>query len=127
MRRSLIVSLLILAFTAAVGGTCEWYNGDLARRYAEGLLSVSEALSGERWEEAGRQVSALSQRWNREKTWVQLWVNHAETDAVTYALRGLEVSIRERDRLSAWLYYGESGENFAHLHHRDAFTLKNIL
>lgn len=70
---------------------------------------------------------AISSAWARESGWVQLWVNHADTDNVTQALRGLMSAISLQDEMNALLYYGDCLENFGHLHHRDAFTLKNIL
>lgn len=127
MRRSLIVSLVILLLVAVIGGLCEAYNGDLARRYTEGLAPLESDLRVGRWQQAAAQAEALARQWEGEQTWVQLWVNHAETDAVTRALHGLITSARLQDRLSAMLYFDECMENFAHLHHRDAFTLKNIL
>ncbi len=127
MRRNLIVSLAILLLVAAVGGACEKYNADLTARYRRLLLPVETAMAREDWREAGALAQQICDRWQRESGWVQLWINHGDTDAVSHALRGLCAAIAQRDRLSAALYWGDCLENFAHLHHRDAFTLKNIL
>ena len=120
MRRCVIVSIAILVFIALVGGACEGYNAGIARRYGDGLRLLGAALGERRWREARLDAERIA-------AWIQLWVNHAETDAVTHALRALQSSIGEEDHLSAMLYYDECVENFAHLRHRDAFTLKNIL
>lgn len=127
MRRCVIVIAVILALVVCAGGLCEGYNSALVRRYRQVLLPISAAIQQENWQEAARQTAALAQQWDREAGWVQLWIHHAETDAVSHALNGLSASLAARDTLSSWLYYGECIENFAHLHHRDAFTLKNIL
>ena len=127
MRRSLIVSLVILLLVAAVGGGCEIYTGLLVRRFQSMLAQAGADAAQGRWEEATGRVEKISLQWEKECAWVQLWANHAETDAVRGALRGLLTSLDARDSLSSMLYYGECVENFAHLHHRDAFTLKNIL
>lgn len=127
MRRSVIVSVAVLLFVAAVGGLAEGYNGDVALRYGDSLRPLGAAISQEDWQEAQRLADAVFTRWEGETAWIQLWINHADTDAVTRALRSLQTAIRARDALSAQLYLGDCVENFAHLHHRDAFTLKNIL
>ncbi len=127
MKRSLIVSVVILVLVAAVGGGCELYTHRLVRSYQEALTAIAGRLAQGQWEEASARTERLSLRWEQACAWVQLWINHADTDAVSHALRGLQASLNQRDLLSSMLYYGESVENFAHLHHRDAFTLKNIL
>ena len=127
MRRSLIVTLVILLLVGTVGGACEWYNSSAVRRYRLALLPVASALNSEDWETAARLTQEISARWEKEAGWMQLWVNHSDADAVSHALRGLEASAMNADALSALLFYGDCMENFDHLHHRDAFTLKNIL
>lgn len=127
MRRCVIVSIAILIFIALVGGACEGCNAGIERRYGDGLRLLGAALGERKWREARLDAERIAARWEKEMPWIQLWVNHAETDAVTHALRALQSSIGEEDRLSAMLYYDECVENFAHLRHRDAFTLKNIL
>lgn len=127
MKRSLIVSIVILVLVAAVGGGCELITHRLVRGYQEALTAIAGRLAVDRWQEAAARTERLSKQWEQASAWVQLWVNHADTDAVSHALRGLLASIRQQDSLSSMLYYGECVENFTHLHHRDAFTLKNIL
>ena len=127
MRRCLTVSLVILLLVAAVGGGCEWYTAHAVAAYRQALLPVEAAMAAGGWQKAQALAESVATRWERDYALVQLWVNHADADAVSRALRGLITAIVQRDRLSALLYYGDCVENFAHLHHRDAFTLKNIL
>lgn len=127
MKRSLIVSLVILLLVAAVGGGCEMYTHRMVTDYQTALTEAAGDMANQRWQAAAGQVERLSLQWERACPWVQLWVNHADTDAVSHAFRGLLASLRQQDPLSSMLCYGECVENLAHLHHRDAFTLKNIL
>lgn len=127
MKRSLIVAVVILVLVAAVGGGCEAYTHRLVRACQAELTRAAGDMANARWQAAAARVEQLALRWEGACAWVQLWVNHADTDAVSHALRGLLASVNQRDHLSSMLYYGECVENFAHLHHRDAFTLKNIL
>ena len=127
MKRSLIVAVAILLLVAAVGGGCEMYTHRLVRACQAELTRAAGEMANARWQAAAARVEQLALRWEGACAWVQLWVNHADTDAVTHALRGLEISAQNEDFLSAMLFYGDCVENFDHLHHRDAFTLKNIL
>ena len=127
MKRSLILSVAILAVILLLGGYVEHATQSAARRYQQALYDVGSSLENADWPQARDQLAALSARWERECEGIQLWVNHADTDAVTHALNGLIASVDLRDILSSRLYLGECLENFNHLHHRDAFTLKNIL
>ncbi|MBQ9196292.1 MAG: DUF4363 family protein [Clostridia bacterium] len=127
MKRCALVIVAVLSLVAAVCGYCEWYNGHTARRYALALEPVEKAVEEENWEDAASRTSMLLSQWERESGFIQLWINHADTDAVSHALRGLLTAARNADSLSALLFYGDCLENFDHLHHRDAFTLKNIL
>ncbi len=127
MKRSLIVAVVILILVAAVGGGCEYYTHRLVHACQATLTRAAGDVAVGRWQDALEGAEQLSLRWEGACAWIQLWVNHADTDAVSHALRGLLASLNQRDRLSSMLYYGECVENFAHLHHRDAFTLKNIL
>ena len=127
MRRCLTVSLAILLLVAAVGGGCELYTAHAVADYRQAMLPVEAAILAGGWQRAQALAEKVAARWEKDYELVQLWVNHADADAVSRALRGLNTAVVQRDRLSALLYYGDCVENFAHLHHRDAFTLKNIL
>ena len=127
MKRRVIIILAVLAFIAGVGGVCEAAGHVASRRYTESLEAVMEDFEAGDWEGAEDGASRLFARWEEECGLFQTWMRHTDTDAVTHALRALRASLSERDRLSVLLYYGECLENFSHLHHRDAFTLKNIL
>ena len=127
MRRSIIVALAVAIVTLALGLFSEGRISALAEGCQQGLYRVGESLNAEDWTRAQAQTTALLARWEKEIDAVQLWVNHEDACAVTRSLRGLLASLTLRDSLSSLLYYGECMENFAHLYHRDAFTLKNIL
>lgn len=127
MRRSFILLLVVTALVLGLGVLCEVGNQRVAQKYQKAMLEVGVALGEGRWKRAEEMTMAISGAWARESGWVQLWVNHADTDNVTQALRGLMSAISLQDEMNALLYYGDCLENFGHLHHRDAFTLKNIL
>lgn len=127
MRRSLILLLVVTVLVLGLGVLCEWGNQRVSQKYQDAMLQVGVALGDGRWEQAETMTMAISSAWARESGWVQLWVNHADTDNVTQALRGLMSAISLQDEMNALLYYSDCLENFGHLHHRDAFTLKNIL
>lgn len=127
MKRRLTLTILTLVFILVLGTLCEIGSSRIAHRYQRALLHAGAALSEKNWDRALSLVNDLALQWDHESGFVQLWINHADVDDVTQGLIYLQAAIISQDSFAALLYYGECMENFGHLHHRDAFTLKNIL
>jgi len=127
MRRCVTVILAVAVLTAALGGGMEYKKNRVSQHYQQELVHLGGLLAERRWQEAGQALEALRQEWQRDGALVQLWVHHAETDAVSHALRSLGAALSQKNETDALLYFGDCLENFDHLHRRDAFTLKNIL
>ena len=68
---------------------------------------VEAAILAGGWQRAQALAEKVAARWEKDYELVQLWVNHADADAVSRALRGLNTAVVQRDRLSALLYYGD--------------------
>ena len=75
----------------------------------------------------GQIASKIGRRRTIQGGIVQLWINHGDTDQVTQGLLQLRAAFLYQDELEALEAFDACMENFGHLHHRDAFTLKNIL
>lgn len=127
MKRQLILTLSLLAFTLLLGLACEYGSYRVANDFQSDMLSVGLHLAEEDWESALLRTENIYADWQKECRIVQLWVNHADIDHVTGSLISLRAAIITQDLSAALTAYGESVENFGHLHHRDAFTLRNIL
>lgn len=127
MKRQLILTLSLLLFTLLLGFACEYGSYRVANDYQSDMLSIGMYLAQEDWESALRRTESIYADWQKECRIVQLWVNHTDIDHVTESLISLRASIIARDLPAALSAYGAGVENFGHLHHRDAFTLRNIL
>ena len=127
MKRQLILTLCLLFSILLLGIFCESSSSRIARDYQNDMLSVAMHLSEKDWESALRRTESIHMDWQKKSRVVQLWVNHADIDHVTEALLALRAAIIAEDFSTSLAAYGQCTENFGHLHHRDAFTLRNIL
>lgn len=127
MKRQLILTLVLLAVTLLVGLACEYGSLQVARTYQNDLLSVALALSEEDWDNALLHTENICVGWQKQSRIVQLWINHKDIDDVAAGLIDLRAALLSRDFSAALSACGQCVENFGHLHHRDAFTLRNIL
>ena len=127
MKRQLILTLILLAVTLLVGIACEYGSLRIARTFQNDLLSVALALTEEDWDNALMRTESIRSEWQKQNRIVQLWVNHKDIDDVTAGLIDLRAALLSQDFPAALSACGQCVENFGHLHHRDAFTLRNIL
>jgi len=127
MKRQLILTLTLMVLVLLLGLSCEYGSRTIADHFQGGMLRVALALSEEEWDKALLHTENIYMQWQQKSRFVQLWVNHADIDHVTESLIELRSAVIARDFSSALTACGECIENFGHLHHRDAFTLRNIL
>lgn len=127
MKRQLILTLSLLLFTLLLGIFCEYSSCRITNDYLSDMLSVAMYLSEKDWENALSCTESIHMDWQKKSRVVQLWINHADIDHVTEALLSLRAAIMAQDFSASLAAYGQCVENFGHLHHRDAFTLRNIL
>lgn len=127
MKRRLYLTLIVLCTVLLLGAVCEIGSRQVADYYQNRLLLSGAALARGDWNTALNYAQSIAVQWDTDSSLIQLWVNHADVDEVTEGLIGYQTALAFRDQYNAMLYYGQCMENFGHLHHRDAFTLKNIL
>lgn len=127
MKRQLILTLALLAFTILLGIACEYGSHHIAVSFQNEMLPVQTALAEENWDEALRLTENIHYDWENKSHIVQLWVNHEDIDHVTACLLDLRAALITQDLTAALTASSQCAENFGHLHHRDAFTLRNIL
>ena len=127
MKRQLILTIVLAVFVLALGIACEYGSHKIATGFQADMLAVGLALAEEDWNTALMHTEKVYTAWQKKCRLVQLWVNHTDIDHVTESLIDLRAAVISQDLSAALTAYGESVENFGHLHHRDAFTLRNIL
>lgn len=127
MRTGLVISIILLCATIAIGCWEEHETGQLSRRYesvAEELYSLAQL---EDWPRAQQLITATLEDWERTVPWLQILINHEDIDDVTLALDRLQAAIDAKEQGSCYEACAELRENARHIYHRDAFTPGNVL
>lgn len=127
MRTGLWISIALLCATIALGCWEEHKTKQLSQQYisaAEELHTLSEM---EDWSRASQVSAAYMERWQQTVPWLQTLINHEDIDDITLALGQLKAAITAKDQSACFSACAELKENARHIHHRDAFTLGNVL
>ena len=127
MRTSLVISLVLLAFTVCGGILEERQTVILSQRYISAAKELQIMAEKETWSWAEETVAAYREAWDDITPWLQVLINHEDIDDVTLSLTRLEAAIAARDQGTCYELCAELEENARHIHHRDAFTLGNVL
>ena len=127
MRTSLTLALILLAVVIAGGAVCEGLTGRVSEQYVSAAEELMVLTESENWQRAKETAQAYLERWEQTERWLQILINHDDTDDVTLALQHVLAGIKVRDAslcLKACYTLRECAE---HIHHRDAFTWGNVL
>lgn len=127
MRTSLVISLVLLMVVIACGMLEEMETERLAGRYVSAAEELRVMAEQSDWARARETVTAYMQDWESTASWLQLLINHEDIDDVTLALVHLEAAVAAEEQAGCFDACAELKENARHIHHRDAFTLGNVL
>ena len=127
MRTSLIISLVLLMLTVGGGMLEESQTQVLSQRYQSAAQELYILTGMGEWARAEEIVAAYLASWEETIPWLQILINHEDIDDVTLALVRLQAAIDAREQPACFEACAELEENARHIHHRDAFTLGNIL
>ncbi|MBR3762933.1 MAG: DUF4363 family protein [Clostridia bacterium] len=127
MRTSVLIALTLLAVVILGGVLTE----DAMRRVSDMYVAAAEELrtlvTAQQWPRAEETAAIYQADWEKRVPALQMLINHDDTDDVTMALALLRASIEARDIPGCLQACAQLRENALHLHHRDAFTLANVL
>lgn len=127
MRTSLIISLVLLVLVLGSGMLEEKKTATLSGRYVSAAEELRVMAEKSDWGRAQETVDAYMSDWEDTASWLQLLINHEDIDDVTLALVHLEAAIAAKEQAGCFEACAELKENARHIHHRDAFTLGNVL
>ena len=127
MRTSLVISLVLLAVVIGCGMLEEMETKRLSSRYESAAEELRVLAEKSDWGWAKETVTAYMQDWEDTASWLQLLINHEDIDDVTLALVHLEAAIAAKEPAGCYEACAELKENARHIHHRDAFTMGNVL
>lgn len=127
MRTSLVISLALLMVVIGGGMLEEMETEILAARYVSAAEELRVMAEKSDWGKAKETVTAYMRDWEDTAAWLQLLINHEDIDDVTLALVRLNAAIAAEEQAGCFEACAELKENARHIHHRDAFTLGNVL
>lgn len=122
-----MISLILLVLTIAAGILEEKVTMRLSEQYVSAAQELRIMMEDENWPKAAETIGAYSEKWEHEVAWLQVLINHEDIDDVTLALERLHALIDAQDQTAGYEVCAELEENARHIHHRDAFTLGNVL
>ena len=127
MRTSLFIALVLLVLVIGGGMLEEKETEILRERYTSAAEELRVMAEKSDWNRARETVNAYMTDWEDTASWLQLLINHEDIDDVTLALVRLEAAIAAQEQAGCFEACAELKENARHIHHRDAFTLGNVL
>ena len=127
MRTSLWIAIALLIVT--IGGSLleAGETKSLSQRYVSASEELLIMVEMQDWTRAEDTVAAYLQSWEQTIPWLQILINHDDIDDVTLSLVRLQAGIRAREKSACYEACAELKEDARHIHHRDAFTLGNVL
>ena len=127
MRTSLTLALLLLAVVIAGGVVCSGLTSRVSDQYISAAEEMMALTEGENWQRAEETAQAYLERWKQTERWLQILINHDDTDDVTMALQHVLAGVGARDMSACLEACRTLRECAEHIHHRDAFTWGNVL
>lgn len=127
MRTSLWIAIALLIVT--IGGSLleAAETKSLSQRYVSASEELLIMVEKQDWPRAEDTVAAYLKSWEQTIPWLQILINHDDIDDVTLSLVRLQAGIRAREKSACYEACAELKEDARHIHHRDAFTLGNVL
>lgn len=127
MKTEGIIALLLLMCVIAGGLLNAQVTKNTADRYTAAAWELMTLAEAGEWQRAADTASAYFSSWEETLGWLQMLVNHDDTDDVSLSLRKVEAGIRGKDMPMVYEGCMTLIESAQHLYHRDAFTLANVL
>lgn len=127
MKTTIWTIAIMLAALLALGITSAVLSQGASRAFWLEAENLETLLLQEDWEPLLRGLDRMEERWEKSKDWLQLLINHGDTDDINLAMGKLRAGIVLQDKsLSLWAIQ-ELKESCLHLYHRDALRLTNII
>ena len=127
MRAMIWVVAVTAVLVALIGGFCGAYSSDASQAMRNRVTEMNAVVRSGNTEAAMAEALQLEAEWQEKSALLSLWVNHQDIDDVSIGIQQLKVSIEEGEDYFALRYLAELDEALAHIYHRDAFKLRNIL
>jgi len=123
------VSTIVIIVVLLLGGslTTSRYLQTTTLTLGAQLEAVEQSISTQKWEVAQKELNTAQQRWDKNKTWWTVILDHQETDNIDISLNRLEKYIETHD---VSLSLGEVAAlkiQVDHISDTEKLNLRNIL
>lgn len=123
------VSTIVIIVVLLLGGslTTSRYLQTTTLTLGAQLEAVEQSISTQKWEVAQKELNTAQQRWDKNKTWWTVLLDHQETDNIDISLNRLEKYIETHD---VSLSLGEVAAlkiQVDHISDTEKLNLRNIL
>jgi len=118
-----IIAILILGGSL----TSYQYIQTSAQALEVPLETVEQSISTQKWEVAQKELNTAQQRWDKNKTWWTVLLNHQEIDTIDISIKRLEKYLETHD---VSLSLGEVAAlklQVDHISDTEKLNLRNIL
>ncbi len=127
MKGTLVTVIILLVLIIAIGIATATISANVSKQYTAELEEAEVSIRADDWEAARNAIEEMAGRWEETCEWLQLWVNHRDTDEVNLGLDRLSAALEAEDKsLSLWAA-AELNESLRHIEHRDSLRIGNIL
>ena len=127
MRTGLILSVVLLVTLTAGGVIAEKVTGSIADRYMEASYELLALAQMQDYNRLLTVCESYEEDWKDTMDWLTMLINHDDADAVTAALLDVKAGALARNVMLCEQAALRLQEEAQHLHHRDCFTIGNIL
>lgn len=127
MRTGTWMAVILLALVLAVGAADAWITAGISQEYTAAAEAMLKAAKKQDWQDVLEQEETVLQSWQEKMEWLQMLVDHDALDDVTMALFSVRAAAETEDAAGAVMGCYQLREAAAHIHHRDAFSLGNLL
>lgn len=127
MRTGLMISLVLLCVTIGSGCWAEHETKQISQRYEAAAEEIYTLADMAEWSMAEQVITDYLHDWKQTVPWLQMLINHEDIDDITLALERLRACIVAKDAGACYENCAELKENARHIHHRDAFSMGNVL
>lgn len=127
MHSRLTISVILLVVVIGCGIGNIGLTKDISRRYIAAAEELRTLVQAESWQRVEKTAGAYHEAWRDTLNWLQMLINHADGDEVSYALESIQAGAAAQDAATCLVACAQLREAAEHIYHRDAFTLANIL
>ncbi|MBQ8535875.1 MAG: DUF4363 family protein [Clostridia bacterium] len=127
MKATIWTLVVILVLLSLIGWGGAWLTRNASKSFYQEAEMLEEQLLKGDWAGLKQRMEALEPRWLAARNWLQLWINHKDTDDVTLSLGRLRAGMLLQDASLTMDAIAELKEACLHLYHRDALRLTNLI